>query len=47
MIGSLRENWKHTWKAIWSRLDESTKSPDDLFPRLYRLSRLRLGEPHV
>ena len=39
MIGSLRENWKHTWKAIWSRLDKSTKSPDDLFIRLYPVGR--------
>ena len=45
MIGSLRENWKHTWKAVWSRLDKSTKSPDDLFARLYRVSRLRLADP--
>ena len=45
MIGSLRENWKHTWKAIWSRLDKSTASPDDLFARLYRVSRLYLANP--
>jgi len=45
MIGSLRENWRHTWKAIWSRLDESTKSPDDLFVRLYRAARRYLADP--
>jgi len=45
MIGSLRENWKHTWSAIWSRLDESTKSPDDLFARLYRSARPYLAKP--
>jgi hypothetical protein len=45
MIGSLRENWKHTWNAIWSRLDKSTASPDDLFARLYRVSRLYLAAP--
>jgi hypothetical protein len=45
MIGSLRENWKHTWKAIWSRLDRSAASPDDLFARLYRVSRLYLADP--
>jgi hypothetical protein len=45
MIGSLRKNWKHTWKAVWSRLDESTKSPDDLFARLYRVARLYLAVP--
>jgi hypothetical protein len=45
MIGSLRENWKHTWKAIWSRLDESSKSPDDLFARLYKTARPYLATP--
>lgn len=45
MIGSLRENWKHTWKAIWSRLDDSSKSPDDLFARLYQVSRPYLADP--
>lgn len=45
MIGSLQENWKHTWKAIWLRLDESTKSPDDLFACLYRAAKPYLANP--
>lgn len=45
MIGSLRENWKYTWKAIWARLDKSTTGPDDLFARLYRVARPYLADP--
>jgi len=44
MIGSLRENWKHTWAAVWSRLDESAKSPADLYSRLYEAARHYLSK---
>ncbi len=38
MRGSLSDSWKHTWAAIWGRMDASTKKPADLFVRLFHVA---------